>query len=217
MEKEEIIEKVYEKGKKWQGVLMACYSKEFFTRDYIEDLVIDHHASLTAVNSTIDRLLEDEYIIQVGTHKTKMRYIYTISVDGEKKLYDLFPALTYRMACMLDNPSIMDDYIFKENEKDDMNRELNEENSLCEIEEECDRIKDVLLDKNERYGNSSLNPSGIFTSVRRESKIEARIDDKLSRIKNYAKKGDKHNKDYYDAIDDLIGYLILYRIALRGD
>ena len=60
-------------------------------------------------------------------------------------------------------------------------------------------------------------PFGLFKSVKRESKIEARIEDKLKRIQKFASSDKKYCSDYYDAIDDLIGYLILYRIALRGE
>ena len=204
----EIIKEAYEIGIKWQGVLMACYSKEVFTRDYIEDLVKEYHASKTAINSNIDRLLEHDYISKIGTRTEKpKKTIYTVTDKGEKELYNKFPGLSYRMATILDGAQPEDIHVDVEIEID---------SSQDKISKECDRIKEILLDKNQRYGNSSLQPSGVFTSVKRESKIEARIDDKLARIKNYATKGDKHNKDYYDAIDDLIGYLILYRIALRG-
>ena len=217
MNKKEIIDKAYKRGKKWQGALMACYSREFFTRHYVEDIIKKYHASLTAVNSNIDRLLEHGYITkETTTNDHPVRIVYTISKVGEKLLYSRFPDLAYQMACLLDAPApgykLEDNPLFLSTEKED----LKEDNEVRDkIEEECTRITLMLLNKNERYGNSSLSPSGIFTSVKRESKIEARIDDKLARIKNYAIKNDKHNKDYEDAIDDLIGYLILYRIALR--
>jgi len=77
----------------------------------------------------------------------------------------------------------------------------------------CDSLKATLLSKNDRYGNSSLDPINIF-SLNRESKIEARISDKLSRMKSM--QHDKQSKDYIDAVLDLTGYLVLYHIALTN-
>ena len=63
----------------------------------------------------------------------------------------------------------------------------------------CEDIKNLLLEKNAKYGNSAVEP------------ICARIDDKLSRIKNSGL-----NDATEDTLDDLIGYLILLKIA-RGE
>lgn len=73
---------------------------------------------------------------------------------------------------------------------------------------------ELLTFKNRRYGNSSLEPVGIFGSLTRESKIEARLEDKLSRIRNIS---DTKSSEYLDAIRDLRGYLYLYEIALQED
>lgn len=64
-------------------------------------------------------------------------------------------------------------------------------------------IADVLLEKNNRYGNSALEPIKIFAKGENAgNSICVRIDDKLSRIKN----SDKLRKN---DVFDLIGYLIL--------
>lgn len=73
------------------------------------------------------------------------------------------------------------------------------------IEIECDCIKELLLDKNRKYGNSALEPLRIFSSSDPMEMIRIRIDDKLSRIKNT-------KNDDEDAELDLIGYLILKRV-----
>ena len=211
MDKKEIIKEVYKEGKKWQGVLMACYSKEVFTRKDIEDLVIQYHSSKSSVNSIIDELLKNCFITCISTNK---RNRYTVTKEGETVLYNNFAGYTYRMSSYLEHSENTDEFVFQKDENDIM-KELNMDSSQLQIEEECERIKEVLLDKNDRYGNSSLEPFGLFKSVERESKIEARIEDKLKRIQKFAKEDEKHCKDYYDAIDDLIGYLVLYRIALR--
>lgn len=77
------------------------------------------------------------------------------------------------------------------------------------IEQECFDIRDLLLDKNRKYGDSALNPLRIFARADAIEQINVRIDDKLSRIKS------AQDDDTEDAEMDLIGYLILKRVALR--
>jgi len=79
------------------------------------------------------------------------------------------------------------------------------------IKKECDDIKEILLKKNKEYGNSAIEPLRIFSSVDKIEQINVRIDDKLSRIKN---KNHKTIKE--DTVLDLIGYLILKRIAEKS-
>ena len=76
-----------------------------------------------------------------------------------------------------------------------------------EIGHECLDIMNLLLKKNISYGNSALEPIGIFSKADAEQQIRNRIDDKLNRIKN-----GEHFEDDND-IDDIIGYLILLKIA----
>ena len=71
----------------------------------------------------------------------------------------------------------------------------------------CLEIAQMLIDKNISYGNSALEPSRIFSTADSVEQLKVRIDDKLNRIKN--NKGFAGDND----IDDLIGYLILYKIA----
>lgn len=74
------------------------------------------------------------------------------------------------------------------------------------IKVECDTVRDMLLDKNRRYGSSALEPLRIFSRASAEEQILVRLDDKLSRIKT-AKPGDTE-----DPVFDIIGYLILLRV-----
>ena len=77
----------------------------------------------------------------------------------------------------------------------------------------CDNIRDLLLSKNRAYGDSALSPDNIFSKLDNAQAICARIDDKLRRIKNNGL-DDKTE----DTLDDLIGYLILLKIAReQGD
>jgi hypothetical protein len=72
----------------------------------------------------------------------------------------------------------------------------------------CNEIRDLLLSKNKAYGDSALSPDNIFSKLDNAQAICARIDDKLSRIKNNGL-----NDATEDTLDDLIGYLILLKIA----
>ena len=77
----------------------------------------------------------------------------------------------------------------------------------------CNEIRDLLISKNKAYGDSALEPDNIFSKLDNAQAICARIDDKLSRIKNVGL-DDKTE----DTLDDLIGYLILLKIAReQGD
>jgi hypothetical protein len=71
----------------------------------------------------------------------------------------------------------------------------------------CLEIAHMLIDKNISYGNSALEPARIFSTADSTEQLKVRIDDKLNRVKN--------NQGYAgdNDIDDLIGYLILYKIA----
>lgn len=75
----------------------------------------------------------------------------------------------------------------------------------------CDEIKQILLDKNKAYGDSALQPLGVFSKGVAREQLSVRIDDKLSRIQ----RGSEYPGD--DTILDLIGYLILYRIATNQE
>ena len=67
---------------------------------------------------------------------------------------------------------------------------------------------DLLIKKNEAYGDSALIPANIFSRLTAVEAIKIRIDDKLKRIEN---KGIYDNTE--DTLMDLAGYLILLMIA----
>ena len=68
-------------------------------------------------------------------------------------------------------------------------------------------IRELLVSKNLRYGNSALEPLGVFSQLSAKEGLLVRIDDKLKRIKNGSLQ-----KDDEDVINDLIGYLVLLKI-----
>jgi hypothetical protein len=71
----------------------------------------------------------------------------------------------------------------------------------------CDEIKEMLITKNKSYGDSALNPVRVFATSDSVEQLHVRIDDKLSRIT----RGGSYVGD--NDLDDLIGYLILLKIA----
>ena len=74
------------------------------------------------------------------------------------------------------------------------------------IRAECREVERILLEKNAAYGNSALEPVRIFSKADTTEQIRVRIDDKLSRLARGRAAGE-------DVTLDLIGYLILLRVA----
>ncbi len=70
-------------------------------------------------------------------------------------------------------------------------------------------IAELLISKNQKYGNAALEPKRIFSRADSTEQIKVRIDDKLSRISNQ-----NINEDE-DVIQDLIGYLVLLKISQK--
>ena len=70
----------------------------------------------------------------------------------------------------------------------------------------------LLLEKNKAYGDTANNPPQIFSKLSPKEGLLARIDDKLSRIKQ---KG--LNDLTEDTVQDLIGYLILYKVQVKKE
>ena len=73
-------------------------------------------------------------------------------------------------------------------------------------------ITEMLIAKNQKYGNSAIEPIGIFSDLDPEEGLKVRIDDKLKRIKNCSLDNDDE-----DVINDLIGYLVLLKILHKKD
>lgn len=77
-----------------------------------------------------------------------------------------------------------------------------------EIADECGRIARMLIEKNRAYGDSALDPVRMFSQADAIEQLKVRIDDKLSRLKRGSAAGE-------DVIGDLLGYLVLLKIAMR--
>ena len=73
-------------------------------------------------------------------------------------------------------------------------------------------VIDLLIEKNQSYGDSALEPANVFANGNAVENLCARIDDKLMRIKTQGFRGYGE-----DNVKDLIGYLILLKIALEDE
>lgn len=75
-----------------------------------------------------------------------------------------------------------------------------------EVDDVLRTIGDMLKRKNMAYGNSALDPVRVFSRADTVEQLKVRIDDKLSRIMRGQAAGE-------DVEDDLLGYLVILRIA----
>lgn len=85
------------------------------------------------------------------------------------------------------------------------------ERTQDDIARVCDSISSFLIEKNIAYGDSALDPVRIFSKANSIEQLLVRIDDKLSRFA----RGTDYPGD--NDIDDLIGYLILLKVAKERD
>ena len=74
----------------------------------------------------------------------------------------------------------------------------------------CDKLADLLVYKNKKYGNSAIEPTQIFYKGDNTNSILIRLDDKLSRIKN-------SQELRVNDICDTLGYLVLLLISKNVD
>lgn len=78
------------------------------------------------------------------------------------------------------------------------------------VAETLDGLRDLLIAKNRKYGNSALEPLRCFSKASPVEQILVRLDDKLSRIRTSGLSGPDE-----DTVLDLMGYLVLLRVAQR--
>tara|TARA_R100001463_G_scaffold91677_1_gene146369 strand:- start:334 stop:624 length:291 start_codon:yes stop_codon:yes gene_type:complete len=88
----------------------------------------------------------------------------------------------------------------------------NTEDTGKKIKTVMKELTELLVLKNEQYGDSALNPVGIFANGSAEELIRVRMDDKISRL---AMGHDAIEKDE-DIFLDLAGYCVLWLVAKRN-
>lgn len=80
--------------------------------------------------------------------------------------------------------------------------------SQKKIVEICDSMKDLLLYKNRKYGDSALNPNNVFYKGDSTNSIKIRLDDKIGRIKNC-------EETRINDVCDIIGYSVLLLVSME--
>lgn len=93
-------------------------------------------------------------------------------------------------------------------EQDSTGKSIKDASTVELIILECEALKNLLIDKNAAYGDA-VHQRGPLFNVDPVVGIQARINDKLRRLKNVG-----ITDDTEDAIQDLMGYLIHLKIAL---
>ena len=78
------------------------------------------------------------------------------------------------------------------------------------IIEISDSMKDLLLYKNEKYGDSALSPNNIFYKGDSTNSILIRLDDKIGRIKN-----NTEPKPRVNDVCDIVGYCVLLLASMN--
>lgn len=99
------------------------------------------------------------------------------------------------------------DYILEEDIKPPYQDVMRLTASQQRIAAKCDELKNLLLAKNRKYGDSALNPIRVASRADAVEQIKVRFDDKLSRLKS-----DQADEDE-DVLQDMAGYLILWMLA----
>jgi hypothetical protein len=89
-----------------------------------------------------------------------------------------------------------------------------DENGMLEkISRLMQGMEDLLIAKNQRYGNSALDPVNVFSDLPPGKALLVRLDDKLKRIKNSPAGQPLRKND----LADIIGYIALLMIGFGYD
>lgn len=82
-------------------------------------------------------------------------------------------------------------------------------NTQDRIKEILDGMRDLLLYKNEKYGDSAIKPKKIFYKGDSTNSILIRLDDKLGRVMS-----NTEEKPRVNDVADIIGYCTLLLISM---
>ena len=97
----------------------------------------------------------------------------------------------------------------KKKSKDYEVRYLKLSDSQKKIIEVCDSMKDLLLYKNQKYGDSALNPNNVFYKGDATNSIKIRLDDKIGRVRNC-------EETRVNDVADIIGYCVLLLVSMEA-
>jgi hypothetical protein len=87
------------------------------------------------------------------------------------------------------------------------------------IEEEFNRVRNLVVDKNTDYDSAVFHPAGIFTDTTPEDQIRTRLDDKLKRLQNIRRSSRVciSEEGLHELLSDIAAYSILLIVAHRID
>lgn len=154
----------------------------------------------------------------------KQNYIKYLNIEYQKERKELWKEHNIKGENMKDvvtqtTANNGDDYTITQAKKSAVTnlkfytRDLNEEEinlteSQLDIIRCMDSMKEFLLEKNRRYGDSALHPKRIFSKATTDEQILVRLDDKISRIMN----SDELRKN---DLCDTVGYLMLLAVSKK--
>lgn len=183
-------------------------------KDYIDIIKNDSRYSLETamVLSDYDEYSRNDLCKVPTLIKPVKRFIL---VKDNKKIdeFKFFSELVSFLNVISDRElSCKKDVIQQELDKalDDITPIDNQSDFKSKLNDTLRQIEFMLLEKNRKYGNSALEPLRVFSKADNVEQIKVRIDDKINRLKN------QQQDDIEDTVNDLIGYLILLKIAKKG-
>ena len=91
----------------------------------------------------------------------------------------------------------------------DFECELKLSESQERISTVLNKMKEVLLYKNQKYGDSALHPNNVFFKGDSTNSILIRLDDKIGRIRN-----NTEEKPRINDVADIIGYCTLLLVSM---
>jgi hypothetical protein len=89
------------------------------------------------------------------------------------------------------------------------NSEITEVPTQRKVRQITDAMKDLLLYKNQKYGDSAISPKKIFYKGDNTNSILIRLDDKLGRVMS-----NTEDKPRVNDVADIIGYCTLLLISM---
>ncbi len=90
------------------------------------------------------------------------------------------------------------------------------ERSQDNISEVVERLREMLISKNQNYGNSAFTPPVLCPKMDPEQALLVRMSDKVARLASLASgEKDRVGESMEDTLYDLAGYCILAIIAMR--